>query len=400
MLKIKKFFLDYFFVFFLIWINTGFISLSLPGYINISLQLILLLIIFITKKVKLQKNTLFLFFIIISFITISTFVNSDKNFFQYSLLALSLFVSLFFVSIISYNDFLIILSRIIYFLCIISIIIYFLYYIIPAIFNIFPLFVNKSGTIARNVLSIPIVLNSDPVKRNYGIFWEPGVFQFFINFAFLIDGFYSKKLSMKRFLVYSVAIFTTVSTTGIIAYILICLYYYIKIKKGSIKKVLIGFSVFMLLLFTIYLLPDIFFSRLLSKLNPFINFNIESLAKDTPVRIKAIVYPMKLFLSNPFFGVGINKLLLDMEANAYVMTCSILGFFVKFGFIYGMLMWYCVKRFFNLFNLSRVQGFILFTIFILITFTEDFSNNPILFLIIFYGFSAKYRIRGIVNEKK
>lgn len=82
------------------------------------------------------------------------------------------------------------------------------------------------------------VVNIGPVtiQRNTGIFWEPGVWQLYVNIALLIYLLKNEKKKIYVILLYSAAIVTTFSTTGLILYMGIILYMELVYKKSLLKK--------------------------------------------------------------------------------------------------------------------------------------------------------------------
>lgn len=70
--------------------------------------------------------------------------------------------------------------------------------------------------------------------RNNGPFWEPGVFQMYINIAVLFLLYSKKNINIKYLLVFVIALATTYSTTGYICFALVLITYYYD-KSDSIK---------------------------------------------------------------------------------------------------------------------------------------------------------------------
>ena len=60
-------------------------------------------------------------------------------------------------------------------------------------------------------------------ERNNGPFWEPGVFQIYINIACILLLFDNQKINKKVLAVYLLTLLTTISTTGYISFAIIML---------------------------------------------------------------------------------------------------------------------------------------------------------------------------------
>ncbi len=88
------------------------------------------------------------------------------------------------------------------------------------------------------------------VARNYGIFWEPGVFQIYLNFAIWHCLVCSKKTDWKKIVVFGISVLTTLSTTGYICTAAIVFIYLVdkgpKITKHHIWILLMIAAAFLL----------------------------------------------------------------------------------------------------------------------------------------------------------
>lgn len=103
---------------------------------------------------------------------------------------------------------------------------------------LFRFFAPVPGT---NTFSLLLFFGSDSAfysfHRNQSIFWEPGVFQIYLNIFLFINLFYRE--NKFPVLVIIAVILSTVSTTGVVISFLQILYYYIVHLKMSYKKILI-----------------------------------------------------------------------------------------------------------------------------------------------------------------
>ena len=104
-----------------------------------------------------------------------------------------------------------------------------------------------------------------PDFRNRSIFWEPGVFQYHMIIAFYWQNFEKKMNSPIRIFIYMLGFFTCLSTSGLITFSILLLYYFYKSRSLNVSYI-IGVGVVLLsLLITITvkinLLLDITFSR-------------------------------------------------------------------------------------------------------------------------------------------
>lgn len=80
------------------------------------------------------------------------------------------------------------------------------------------------------------------LRRNSGMFWEPGAFQGYVNLALLFSIFIKKqKLMLLKVLTLMAALLTTYSTTGYIAFAFVGLVYlYVNRKMNPLTKFFLG----------------------------------------------------------------------------------------------------------------------------------------------------------------
>ncbi|MBS1603844.1 MAG: hypothetical protein JST42_14350, partial [Bacteroidetes bacterium] len=92
----------------------------------------------------------------------------------------------------------------------------------------------------------PVFYNFDPnfteLGRNNGPFWEPTVFAIMLIIAQIFNLLLNKKLFNKKGIVFTIVLFTTMSTTGIMAYFLLVAGYYLFSSRlhPALRVVLVG----------------------------------------------------------------------------------------------------------------------------------------------------------------
>lgn len=126
------------------------------------------------------------------------------------------------------DDFLIIVERIAFFVTCVSIIGYIILLFYPTIFYKFPE-INFYGSKVRTIIVYNIIkdYSGNFLLRNCGIAFEPGAFQFVCNLGLAIsiklnkDNIINKSFTIIRYIIYSIGVLSTKSTTGIIILILI-----------------------------------------------------------------------------------------------------------------------------------------------------------------------------------
>lgn len=132
------------------------------------------------------------------------------------------------------------------FISIWSLVVYAANQLFPTIMEKAPTATNHMGLEVLDTFFTVIIPKSNPrvtIHRNFGFFWEPGVYQTFLNLALLIVLFIQDtKLRVVKSIVLLAATLTTFSTVGILASFLILGIYLLKIlffpssEKGACRR--------------------------------------------------------------------------------------------------------------------------------------------------------------------
>lgn len=239
-------------------------------------------------------------------------------------------------------------------------------------------------------------LSPDGILRNWGPFWEPGVFQIYLNieiFFLLLE----KEKDYKKIILNAIAIITTFSTTGFISLILIVVGFYLNsIKKISLKQIIIG-------IFGILICFSLFLNETFSELL-FGKFNVNNIAyASTSSRLGSIVANWLCVKHNPLCGVGVKKLNEIVESyriskgyyffsntNGLLMNYAIFG--CVFGILYTILIILFVYKLTG--NKKILFIFVLLAVMIEL-FSEPLVNSLFFNTIIFYSFNM---YKECINE--
>ena len=208
------------------------------------LFLFLSLIILLYTRAKKKISTKKILFLILVFFWI--FLNPGTKFTTASVFLLSLINATLITELIDFKYFSLTFFRIIKFLILFSFLRYLILFF--SIESPFLDFVSILGDKYSNFLvfgipetSASISLTFFQTLRNNGLWYEPGAFQIFINLGFLF-GIINNKITFKVYIVFLIGILSTVSTAGIIIFIILT-YYYIDF---SLMKIVFSF-IFLLL---------------------------------------------------------------------------------------------------------------------------------------------------------
>lgn len=230
-------------------------------------------------------------------------------------------------------------NRVLFFIAVISIVFFSFQVIANNIFSFAPRLYNSADYPFRNLI---FYVQCEWVRnRNFGIYREPGVYQMFLIVALLFELYYSEKPSGKKLLVFSVAVLTTLSTTGMIAYGIWLLLALIKTRRFSkqdkVLTVLMGALSCLLLVIILNVDVLALWDRLFKKIAI---KNYSYLA-----RLASATVNIRLWLLNPVFGMGIGEaqnLFEEITASAYGTvikdnTNTLLVQFALHGTVYGFL---------------------------------------------------------------
>lgn len=222
------------------------------------------------------------------------------------------------------------------------------------------------------------------IRRNQGIFWEPGVFQIFLNLFLFINLFYREK----RFPIWIIlsVIFTTLSTTGIvISFFQILIFTHNKTKyhfKRLIPILLLLPVLIVFFLFTKHVVQDkftgenrgSFFARSFDTIN---GFNI---ALNNPWGIGFSTIKYQNIARNNTFNIDA---LVDTDR---AQTNSIATLFYSTGIIWGIIfLFFTYKQ--NLFIKKKLALFIIIIVCL--------SSEPLFFSVFFLIFP----ISGMIKHK-
>ncbi len=242
------------------------------------------------------------------------------------------------------NSYLTIIHTIIFPIAIFSLIGIFITYVLPGLIYNLPSY-NYYHTTHKTAIFFNILLDEETggiIKRNTGIAWEPGAFQFLLNmglFSYLkID---NKKISSLIIFIYVVSIIFTRSSVGL----LILIFQFLRVAKSN--KLYRYFLVIIFILFSANIISEINY-QMQYKFNGSLSFKI---------RYEPMVEAFKQG-SNNLFGlgnVGYNYLSNKINLLSFDSYSQIV---VRYGYILLILLLY------GLYKIIRYDSLLFFIIFI------------------------------------
>ena len=290
-------------------------------------------------------------------------------------------------TVISVEDFKRAFTNVMSVLAVISVAGFALRYIYPGIVNHLPVLVNKANYKFGNLVLTTIPHDVIYVTfRNYGIFREPGVYQFFLNLAliFLLEKpDFSKSWQLYALLV---AMVFTFSTAGYILCIAIVLVYFfldrLQIKASTVLPLLIGILVISSLFSRGIIKADgAVFSKLLTS-NASTNSRFGSIAVDFHIAKMHPVFGCGFeFVENNFRIIALDEFGLTgmHNTNTVMKMMAVHGFVMPCLFMGGIAM-FCRK------NLIRRGWTVFFVVFAALFSAADLIFNTIVYVVALYGF--------------
>ncbi|MEO6904084.1 MAG: hypothetical protein ABI315_13180 [Bacteroidia bacterium] len=271
---------------------------------NIAILFLFAVFIFFKRNIPFNSSYLkvILFFLLIEVIQFLLIPGYDPKLILGT--QLRLFVGLFIITITGVK-FINYYINIIYFFSIVSFI-----FFIPCVIspNVYHFFVDSVCPFFVSPFAEPNVFYTPPATnilfcfheviieefRNPGPFWEPGAFAIFLNLALIFNLIIHKNVWTKKNIVLSLALISTLSTSGYIAFFLLIFAFY-TINQSLFKRIMYG-------IFLLPILIGLYFS--LDFLNKKVEKNISLAGTTTTSRFGSAEADYKDFLNSPIIGWG------------------------------------------------------------------------------------------------
>lgn len=300
-------------------------------------------------------------------------------------------------------DFLPIYVKLLYYFSLISFPIFLLYYadsnlvnkLAKAIPGIFVKTSEKYGTVTEQIN--PLFYNFDPnfleLGRNNGPFWEPTVFATMLVIAQFFNLLLTKKLFNKKGIVFSIAILTTLSTTGFMAYFLLIVFYFLLSDKIRLLTKTVIITVFAILSVTLFTsLP--FLSEKIDNEIEKTDQEMDKYGGDSRLA-SAMLDMQEISEKNEYIilGKGLSDDRIAGPDKDVLRNCGDTGLLIQWGALFTLL--YIGLLFYSFLELTRHYEIhwafsIVFTAIILIFgFSEVYFNLPLFYGFLFFGFITK-----------
>ena len=350
---------------------------------------------------KLEKKMLVILMVLLFCIALSGAINGFEFVFDFWVV-LMLFLAVVICSIIDYYDFWIAYVDVMVALGFISAVIFILYQLVPRAFFMFSNYIWHGNILMKNCFICALQVDTH-FRRNFGVFYEPGMFSVFLVLA-LYFSLFRLKFDIKKTAALLVALATTLSTNGYICAVGLIMAFLL--KKGLPKRArdeIILLSAIGLLVVVIFLSNNTSaFHFLVDKLTE-INFKKSvspSISGSGNERWRSVVYAWGAFLSNPIVGIGYVGWC--HVFNSIIATATTINWFGIYGIIYGLLMNYFYLKNSIVYmhcvcgggNVNYISTVILGFVFVANIMSQSMTSNLIILILIFYQMSKKLDTNG------
>lgn len=334
-----------------------------PQYINVVLAIILIIFNFrYTKNVKIIK----LLYLI--GVTIFFSISILRDLIQYNTVSpldfyfiITFFIGFIFSERYDFKTFFFKLEKIIFVLACVSLIGVFMYTFFSSYVKLFPTYTYYNTTHITSYFHNFLLVEGNILKRNTGIAWEPGAFQFILNLGLFSYLKYNHEYKYSHILIYLISVVTTLSSTGLIILSLILLKFFWKNRK-------LRYLILCLLLFLFPVLQQILEKQISNKFNDanlFIRF--DPLKTAFHEGVKEII------------GIGNIAFERYYILNFQYPWDSYGQMFIRYGYI---LIFIVGTRLIKILRVDTSLFFILFLTFL----TENIWFFPIVTILYFYSF--------------
>lgn len=366
---------------------------------------ILILIIFLLKKYKFEKNMIVLSTVLAILFLIQTFL---FEIFPYTTI-LGVFIRIFtayFIVIILGEHFIRYYVRIFYLIAIISLIFYVPLNIITGLsdflinYSSFASFDYGYLQLKYSLLGIYTVY-PEMLERNAGPFWEAGVLSGYIIIAIIFNYIKTKRIYEKKMIIFLITLITTGSTTGFIAFcLLVYLYISDKVNSYIMKKALYSFAV--LVISVVFLNSDNLYNKINEQITMAENVNIYE--ETNTQRFLSVLRDIEDIQGYELTGRGPNNATRFKVNNTLDRTNGFTDICVEYGIPFVTYLLFLLYKSFRYifiyynFNTMRYPIFVTITIVILLQ-SEIYFDYSLFWSLIFFPFIPKIRDKvQIINK--
>lgn len=383
--------------------NSDELMVSVSRYMLIVICAILLFKL--NFKINIQRNRIKIFsFFFITGIYIFIAIINHEVVNRVIIKILYITVAFLLCLLLSFEEFFNAFRKAIFFISITAIVFTLLAYASPKLIERFPYIINSADVKIYTCFFAGLLENQlgSNAVRTQGIFWEPGVFQLYLNLAIVYELFYRTNINKCYLFLEFIALFLTFSTTGYIVVSWIFLTYSI-VRKNALESKNKHITRFACIMFLFTISLTLFYYSEIGKIIFDKMINPES-SGSTMVRKAGVITNIEIALKNPLHGIGMEKIydefLKVSMASKYILgftkqnTNTLLYQFAAHGIPFGLIFTIGTYKFGNYFANGR-KG-VVFSIFIAIVLMyvgENLQYSSLPYIVIFFGYGWRNEIK-------
>lgn len=326
------------------------------------------------NKISIKMNNLFILSVFLLFYMIhySYYIKDGANFNGYFGNIILLLSAFFLASQITFEKFKTTYINILMVIALYSLIMY----VFGIMFHLY-----RYATVINNMPVLGLYNYADnSLGRNSGIFWEPGAYQIYLNFAilFLVDkdnNKFSKKDKMSIIL-FIISVLTTMSTTGyiLLSCIMISFILHRYSKTNTIHKVMLLIPMIVILTLLI----------VLTVRSPAVYRKIFMPNGSTQIRLNDLTQSPKILMNSIYWGIGSGTQTEKYQNSLYGIQYNSVGIYlsaIRYGCIY--ILFYIYNIFKNICDSLKKTKYVMLILMVVIFFTEGMFELAIMYLFVF-----------------
>lgn len=223
-------------------------------------------------------------------------------------------------------------------------------------------------------------------SRNWGPFWEPGTFQFYLNIAIIFSLFSKNKLWLFDFLLFSATLLTTMSGASFLAmpFIVFAFIMHSDKEKNKYKWLLVLAGI--VIVFILFSFPR--FSAIIDK------FSGNGEQSSLYIRAASMFGNLIAGLTHPLFGSSLDfqknirtEMVLNLGSPILYSgnVNTVFGYFAFYGVFVGVIICWLLYKTTKAFSSSLFEGVLLFLAIFIASSNENLMQSVLFCVLIFMG---------------
>ena len=378
--------------------NSNELMVAIPRYLMLGYCAISIFFSMVGKKYTEHKKIMILYFVmIIAFLAVSIYHHEYFN--RILIKVLCMTTSMFICISYPLEDYTQAFLKCMTFFSVSAIFLTLIAYISPAIVRALPSIINTAGIRYYSIGFAGLDERSLTTWniRTSGIFWEPGVFQMYLNLAILLELMLDNAKNKKRIAIYISALFLTFSTTGFLAFGWMIATYALfgRDNSRSVTKNIVVFIALIIGSIAAYFI--VFYTNLGTSVFGKL-FNMKD--GSTMVRLASVLINLEIIRDHPFAGIGMEIMEDEFIQRSYRSsaiygwthqnTNTLLYQFAAHGCFFGIPFTLGTYKFGGRLSNKVFMKLSIFVMFVMLYIGENLFTSIFPYILIFYGVDRAY----------